>query len=183
MHDGIVRAMKVVLLDRDGTAIVDPPDFRVKSLHDLHFFDDTIEALKYLNDNSFEIIFITNQAGIAEGVIPEEEFWKVQNEMIDRLARRGIHILDTFMCSAEAESDDPWRKPNPGMLLEAAKKYGFNLTETFMMGDRLSDVMAGINAGCKSILVDTGWDIIKTDKAEFIAPTLMDAARYIVKAS
>lgn len=172
--------MKIALLDRDGTVIVDPPDFRVKTLHDLHFFDDTVTSLKHLNDNGFEIILITNQAGVGEGLIVEEQFWAVHNEMINRLAAHGIRILDTFMCSAKQDSDDPWRKPNPGMLLEAAKKHRFDLKETFMVGDRLSDVMAGNNAGCRSILVDTGWDIVETDQASYTAPTLMDAANYIV---
>jgi histidinol-phosphate phosphatase family protein len=175
--------MKVALLDRDGTIIIDPPDFRVKTLHDLHFFDDSVEALKYLNDNEFEIILITNQAGIGEGTITEEQFWSVHTEMIKRLAQRGVRILDSFMSAAPQGSDDPRHKPNPGMLLEATEKHGFDLAETFMTGDRLSDVMAGVNAGCKSILVDTGWDIVKTDQAVFVAPTLMDAANYIVENS
>lgn len=175
--------MKVALLDRDGTIIIDPPDFRVKTLHDLHFFEDTTESLKYLNANGFEIILITNQAGVGEGVISEDQFWSVHNEMVRRLEDRGIRILDSFVCTARQDSDDPRRKPNPGMLLEAADKYGFNLAETYMVGDRLSDVTAGINAGCKSILVDTGWDAVQTDKAVFTAPKLMDAAKYIAKNS
>ncbi len=175
--------MKIALLDRDGTLIVDPPDFRVKSLHDLHFFDDTVEALKYLNDSGFEIILITNQAGVGEGIISEQQFWDIQNEMINRLAQKGVRILDTFVCTAKQDSDDPRRKPNPGMLLEAAEKHGFNLAETFMVGDREGDVLAGVNAGCKSILVDTGWDIVQTDKAVYTAPKLFDAAKYIVENS
>jgi len=172
--------MKVALLDRDGTLIFDPPDYRVKTLHDLHFFEDTTAAMKYLNDNGFEIILITNQAGIGEGVITEEQFWSIHNAMLARLKQRGVRVLDTFMCSATQDSDDPWRKPNPGMLLAAAEKYGFDLGKTFMVGDRLSDVMAGKNAGCRPILVDTGWEIVKTDQAEYVAPTLTDAAEYIV---
>lgn len=172
--------MKVALLDRDGTVIVDPPDFRIKSLHDLHFFDDTVEAMKYLNDNGFEIILITNQAGVGEGVITEQQFWEVHNEMLRRLSGKGVRVLDTFVCFATQDSHDPRRKPNPGMLHEAAEKYQFNLSDTYMVGDREGDVMAGVNAGCKSILVDTGWDVVKTDKAIYTAPTLMDTARYIV---
>ncbi|MDQ3065384.1 MAG: HAD family hydrolase [bacterium] len=175
--------MKIALLDRDGTIIVDPPDFRVKTLHDLHFFDDTVDSLKYLNNNGFEIILITNQAGVGEEIISEEQFTAVHNEMLIRLNQKGVRILDTFMCSAKPNSDDPWRKPNPGMLIEAAKKHKFKLDETYMVGDRLSDVEAGVNAGCKSILVDTGWDIVETNKAAFIAPTLMDAVKYIVENS
>lgn len=174
---------KIALLDRDGTIIIDPPDFRVKNLHDLHFFDDSVTALKYLNDNGFQIILITNQAGVGEGVITEDQFWQVHNEMINKLSNQGVRILDSFVCTAKQDEDDPRRKPNPGMLLEAAEKHEFNLNEVFMVGDRLSDVMAGINAGCKSILVDTGWDIVETDQAAYVAPTLTDAARYIVENS
>lgn len=173
--------MKVALLDRDGTIIVDPPDFRIKTLHDLHFFDDTAESLRSLNDHGFEIIIITNQAGVGEGVITEGQFWDVHNEMLNRLEQKGIRILDTFVCTAKQEVDDPRRKPNPGMLFEAAEKHGFDLTRSFMVGDRLSDVEAGTNAGCRSILVDTGWDVVTTDKAVYIAPKLIDAVRYIVE--
>ncbi len=175
--------MKVALLDRDGTLIVDPPDFRVKSVHDLHFFDDTVTSLKFLNENDFEIILVTNQAGIGEGIFSEGEFWNTHNEMLRRLAQEGIRILDTFVCPSKQDSDDPRRKPNPGMLIEAAQKHDFNLSECFMVGDRLGDVMAGVNAGCRSILVDTGWDIVETDKAVYVAPKLMDAVRYIVEKS
>jgi D-glycero-D-manno-heptose 1,7-bisphosphate phosphatase len=175
--------MKVAFLDRDGTLIVDPPDFRVKTVRDLHFFEDTLEALRYLNSNGFEIIIITNQAGIGEGVISEEQFWLVHNEMLSRLKERGVNVLDTFMCSASPDSNDPWRKPNPGMLIEAAAKYNIDLSSTFMTGDRHADVLAGVNAGCKSILVETGWDTVEVAQDIFVAPTLLDAAKHIVHSS
>lgn len=176
--------MKVALLDRDGTIIVDPPDFRIKTFHDLHFFEDSTESLKYLKSNGFEIVLITNQAGVGEGIISEEEFWHVHNEMLRRLEQRGVSILDTFVCFAEQNnSSDPRRKPNPGMLLEAAEKYDIDLPKTFMVGDREGDVMAGVNAGCKSILVDTGWEIVEANSASYVAPTLLDAVKHIVNNS
>ena len=72
--------MKVIFLDRDGTIIQDPIDERVDEIEKIELFDDSIEALKYLADNGFCAVIITNQAGIAEGRITEDDFWRIQDE-------------------------------------------------------------------------------------------------------
>lgn len=73
---------KIVLLDRDGTVIVDPPDLRVDKVDKIELFRDSIEGLKYLADNDFAVILITNQAGVEEGRLTEEEFWQIHNEAL-----------------------------------------------------------------------------------------------------
>lgn len=149
--------MKIVLLDRDGTVIQDPHDGRVDSKDKIKLFPDSIKALKYLAENDFKIILVTNQAGIAEGKITDDDFTRINNEVLAHLSPSGMTILHTYM---NGEADEPnasdWRKPGPKMLLKAAEEFSFDIGSVYMVGDSQSDIDAGINAGCKgSILVKT----------------------------
>ncbi len=89
--------MKIVFLDRDGTVIQDPLDERVDTVDKIELFDDSIEALKYLADNDFAVVLITNQAGISEGRINENQFWTIHNEVLTQLAPSGVEFIKTYM--------------------------------------------------------------------------------------
>jgi histidinol-phosphate phosphatase family protein len=174
--------MKTVLFDRDGTLIVDPPDERVDTLNKIRLFPDSIDALKYLADNDFNIIIVTNQAGIAEGRITEDNFWSIHQAVLEELAPSSIQLLKTYMNAEAPGAVSEWRKPAPGMLLQAAKDFSLDLSEIYMVGDSESDIQAGINAGCKgSILVKTATnnDVI-SDEAVYTAKNLMEVVHYIV---
>lgn len=113
--------MKVVLLDRDGTVIVDPPDLRVDKVEKIELFPDSIEGLKYLAENDVAVIIITNQAGIEEGRLTEEEFWQIHNEVLRQLEPSGVKVLKTYMNGEMKRPDNTdWRKPGPKMFLQAA---------------------------------------------------------------
>lgn len=170
---------KIIFLDRDGTVIVDPEDERVDSEDKIKLFPDTIEALKYLADNDFAVILITNQAGIAEGRINAQDFERINNKVLEMLAPSGVKILKTFMCPHSPEDKCECRKPKPTMLFEAAKEFNIDLAHTYMVGDRASDIMAGINAGTKTILVKTANINVESKEANFTASTLIDAVKYI----
>ncbi len=174
--------MKVALLDRDGTVIVDPPDLRVDKIEKIELFDDSIESLRYLADNGFEIIFVTNQAGIEEGRLNEEEFWKIHEEVLRRLAPSGVKVLKTYVNGEKKRPDNTeWRKPGPKMLLQAAEDFKLNLSQIYMVGDNQSDILAGVNAKCKgSILVKTANENVESSEAIYTAPKLLDAVKYIV---
>lgn len=175
--------MKVVLLDRDGTVIVDPPDLRVDSIEKIELFSDSIEGLKYLADNDFAVILITNQAGIEEGRLTEKEFWTIHSEVLRRLEPSGVKFLKTYMNGEMKRRDNTeWRKPGPKMLLQAAKDFDLDLSQIYMVGDTQSDIQAAINAGCKGgILVETATgERVVSAEAIYSAPTLLDAAKYIV---
>lgn len=175
--------MNVVLLDRDGTVIVDPPDLRVDKVEKIELFPDSIEGLRYLAENDFAVILITNQAGIEEGRLTEEEFWQIHNEVLRQLEPSGVKFLKTYMNGEMKRPDNTeWRKPGPKMLLQAAEDFDLDLSQIYMVGDNQSDIQAAINAGCKGgILVETatGEKVVSTD-AVYSAPTLLDAAKYIV---
>lgn len=175
--------MKIILLDRDGTVIVDPPDERVDSIAKIKFFPDTIESLKYLADHDFSVIFVTNQAGIAEGRITQAEFETINNKVIEMLKPSGITILKTYYCPHKPEDNCDCRKPKPTMILQTAKDYSLNLWDTFMVGDRQSDIMAGMNAGTKTILVKTANTPVESKEANYTAPNLLDAVKYVAAQS
>lgn len=173
--------MKTVLLDRDGTVIVDPPDERVDSEEKIQLFPDSIRGLKKLADNGFEVILITNQAGISEGRINEDDFARINGKVIEMLETSGVKIRRTYMCPHGPKGGCECRKPKPTMILQAAKDFNLDLTNIYMVGDHRSDVLAGKNAGTKSILVQTatnGQD--EAPEADFIAQNLTEAIDYII---
>ena len=174
--------MKTVLLDRDGTVIVDPPDLRVDKIEKIELFADSIEALKYLADNDFQVILITNQAGIEEGRLSEAAFWDIHAEVLNRLAPSGIRIVKTYMNGEKSKPDaTEWRKPGPKMLLQAAEDFGLDLSTIYMVGDNQSDIQAAINANCKGgILVKTANENVDSPNAVYAAPNLLDVAHYVV---
>lgn len=173
--------MKVILLDRDGTVIRDPEDERVDKEEKIELFPDSIEALTYLADNDFSVIFITNQAGIAEGRISTEDFNRINSKIIEMLSPSGIKVLKTYMCPHVPEDKCECRKPKPTMILEAIKDFNLSPKDLYMVGDRESDINAGINAGVKTILVKTANISVTADQANYTAPNLLDAVRYVVK--
>lgn len=172
--------MKTVFLDRDGTVIVEPADERVDSAAEIELFPDTLAALRYLADHDFDVILVTNQAGIGEGRFTRAEFERTHNEVLEHLAPSGVRILKTYVCPHTSAGGCVCRKPQPAMLLEAAEEFDLDLSGMFMVGDRLSDVLTGANAGTRTVLVKTGNDKIDNQKAEYTAPTLLDAVQYVV---
>lgn len=171
--------MNIVFLDRDGTVIVDPEDERVDREEKIKLFPDSIEALKYLAEHNFAVILITNQAGIAEGRINMEDFERINNKVLEMLAPSGITILKTYICPHSSEDKCECRKPKPTMLLRAAKDFNVDLSKTYIVGDRESDIRAGINAGTKTILVKTANVPVEVEEATYTAQNLLEVVRYI----
>jgi D-glycero-D-manno-heptose 1,7-bisphosphate phosphatase len=143
---------KAVFLDRDGTLIVDTG--YCSDPADVKLIDGVQELLRRLKQAGFKLVVVTNQSGIGRGYFGECEFWAVQKEL-ERQA--GGDLIDaTYFCADTPESASERRKPNPGMLLEAANDLGIDLPESYMIGDKVTDIEAGIRAGVKaSILVSS----------------------------
>jgi len=168
-----------VFLDRDGTLIVDPPDLRVDSIDELELFDDSLLALRELASLDFGVFIISNQAGIGEGRFSEAEFQAINSKAIEMFAPSGIKILKTYFCPHRADENCDCHKPKPKMLLQAAEEFNIDLANSYMVGDRESDIMAGVNAGTKTILVQTGNVPVVSPGATYVAPSLLEAVRYI----
>lgn len=171
---------KVVFLDRDGTLIFEPPGERLTRAEDAKLFPDTLEALQLLKNNGFKVIIITNQVGIAEGVINEDKFQELNNGVLAMLSPSGVDVLATYFCPHVPSDNCACRKPKPKMILEAGEKFNVDLSKTYMVGDRPADIGAGISAGTKTILIKTGLQPVSSDDATFTAQNLLEAAKYIV---
>lgn len=170
---------KAVFLDRDGTIIIDK--VYLNDPEQVEFLPGAIEGLRALQAAGFLLIVATNQSGIARGLVQEENLHKIHEKMQTLLATENIRI-DRFYCSPHAaDSNHPMRKPNPGMLLQAAKDLRIDLASSFMIGDKEIDVEAGHRAGAKSVLVTNASTSIDTvTAADFVAPELQSAASWIL---
>lgn len=172
--------MKAIFLDRDGTVNVGVPKYeRVSSLDKVELLPKTLEALKLLATLDYGVFFITNQAGISEKLITMEQFYEIDNKVRELITPSGIKILKTYLCPHGEKDDCECRKPKPKLLLDAAREFNIDLTQSWMLGDRPSDVMTGINAGTKTILVKSGVPTVESDQATFTATTLLEAVQYI----
>jgi D-glycero-D-manno-heptose 1,7-bisphosphate phosphatase len=176
--------MKYVLLDRDGVLIRDPADFRITSIEKIELFDDTISALKTLHENGFSAIIVTNQAGIAEGVLSETDYDELHGAVVRLIEESGIEVVTTYMCP-HAEADEcTCRKPEPKMLLQAIDDYELDPNTLFMVGDHRSDILAGHAAGVRTILVHTATGSYEeAPEADYEAENLTEAAKIIIENS
>jgi D-glycero-D-manno-heptose 1,7-bisphosphate phosphatase len=154
--------VKVLFLDRDG--VINKEKNYVHKIEDFEFIDGVFEGCKNALENGYQIIVITNQAGIARGYYTEEDFQILTHWMIDEFKKRDIDILDVFYCPHHPDftGECECRKPKPGMILEAAKKYSIDLKNSILVGDKNSDIEAGKRAGINNLyLIDTGHKIEK----------------------
>lgn len=171
--------MRAVLLDRDGTINVGIPRIqRVDSPDKVELLPKVIEGLSLLATLDYGVFFITNQAGIAEGLITREDFEVINNRILELIKPSGVKVIDTYLCPHGEQDNCACKKPKPGMLLDAAEKYDIDLAESWMVGDRLSDVQTGINAGTKTILVLSG-EPVESPDASYTAPDLQAATQFI----
>ena len=142
---------RYMFLDRDG--VINEDNGYVHTPDKFKFKEGIIEFLINSQKLGFSFIIITNQSGIGRGLYTEQDFFLLTEWMYEELIKYNIDILDTFFCpfhpvfgkgSYKKKSFD--RKPSPGMILKAAKKYNINLQESFLIGDRTSDIEAGMAA-------------------------------------
>jgi D-glycero-D-manno-heptose 1,7-bisphosphate phosphatase len=173
---------KAIFLDRDGTVTVGVPTYeRVDSLGKVVLLPKSIEALKKMVNLGYLVFFVTNQAGISEGLISIDEFNEIHDKVLGLISPSGVKIEKTYLCPHGENDDCDCRKPKPKLLLDAAKEYDIDLGSSWMIGDRPSDVMTGYNAGTKTILVLTGVPTVESEKATATLPSLLEAAEYIAK--
>ncbi|WP_405355319.1 D-glycero-beta-D-manno-heptose 1,7-bisphosphate 7-phosphatase [Fusobacterium polymorphum] len=164
---------KAIFLDRDGTINVEK-DYIYKS-EDLVFEEGTIEALKTFKNLGYILIVISNQSGIARGYFTEEDLNIFNNNMNEILKRNGIEITEFYYCPHHPDGIGEYkkvcecRKPNNKMIEDAIKKYNIAREKSYMIGDKTSDIGAGLKSNLKTVLVKTGYglkDMEKIDKNE-----------------
>jgi len=159
--------MKAVFLDRDGVINIDKG--YVHKIEDFEFREGIFELLKLLQEKGFKLFVVTNQSGIGRGYYTIKDFEKLTEYMLDELGKREIEIKEVMFCPHHPDENCECRKPKPSMILDLARKYNIILKDSIMIGDKLSDIKAGKNAGIeKNYLVkDSLYDIIEKIKKDF----------------
>jgi len=167
-----------IFLDRDGTLMRDV-DY-CGAVEDVHVFEDAPAALRRLKDAGYRLLVITNQSGIGRGYFNEQQYRAVEAELSRQL---GESLIDaTYYCPHLPENNCKCRKPSPEMVVRAAKEQGIDLSRSYFVGDKRSDIECGRNAGTKTILVRTGYGKeIDPGLADFVAEGLTGAADLILE--
>ena len=145
---------KAVILDRDGTLIVERNYLR--RVRDIRLIKSSAKALKELERAGFILIITTNQSGIARGYLTEEKLKEINRRIVDIYSKRGVKISAVYYCPHPVDGGCHCRKPATGMIESAQRRFKFDVKKSFCIGDKLTDIEFGHNAGLRSILVKTG---------------------------
>lgn len=177
---------KIIFVDRDGVINEDLIGDYIKTWNNFRFIPGSIEALKKMSDKGYEIIIISNQAGIGDGVYAESALNDITNKMLHQLKEHQIQIKGIYYCLHGKDAGCECRKPKTGLFLQAARDVQFNPSETYFIGDKATDVEAGKRFGLKTLFVLTGHGSIDQSKLvnglkpEKILPSIKEAADYIL---
>lgn len=179
---------RAVFLDRDGTINVEI-DF-IHRVEDLRLLPNAAAGLVRMRDLGFELILTSNQSGIGRGIFSMDDMGRFNAAVAERT---GVSFVATYFSPfhptagvGEYRRPSPLRKPRPGMILQAVAEHNLDLSQSFAVGDRNSDVAAGHAAGCRTVLLRTG--LTGTDKVEdpvvpdYTADDLLEAAAFIERA-
>jgi histidinol-phosphate phosphatase family protein len=176
---------KCVFLDRDDTVIADPG--YISDPGQVRLLAGAAEGIGKLSRAGYAIVVVTNQSGVARGLLTEETLRAVHAEMSRQLAQAGASVDAVYYCPYHPEGtveqycrDSDWRKPAPGMLLTAAAEMNLDLAASWMIGDSSRDIEAGRRAGCRTILVGPKGDPLA--QADLRAADLREAADLILSA-
>jgi D-glycero-D-manno-heptose 1,7-bisphosphate phosphatase len=181
---------RAVFLDRDDTLMVNVPYLGDPSR--VEIFPEAAAALYALRKEGFLLFVVSNQSGVGRGLITRDQVFAVNAELKRQLDGDYIHAF----YNSFSTPDDPYatdRKPSPELLLEAARVHELDLLASFFIGDRLSDIECGLNAGCRTVLLTHANssrkessdqdDAVARTKAHYIASTLTEAVNWILEVS
>ena len=143
---------KVLFIDRDGTLVIEPPvDYQLDSFEKLEFYPGVFQWLSRIaKELDYELVMVTNQDGLGTASFPEETFWPVQNMIIRAFKNEGVQFSEILIDRSLPHENLPTRKPGTAMLTHY-QKGNYNLAESFVIGDRRTDVQLAKNLGCKAI--------------------------------
>ncbi len=170
-----------VFLDRDGTI-----NEEVLYLHEPEKFKllpNALEGIKKFQDMGYKIVIVTNQPGIGMGYFTEEDFYRVNREMLKQFSKAGILVDKIYFCPHSKAENCPCRKPNTALIQRAKEDLNLDLTHSFIVGDKTSDIETGRRAGIRTILVKTGFkgkDGEYPVKPDFTAEDLLNAAQIVL---
>ena len=167
---------RAVFLDRDGTLMEEVHYCADPGL--VKLFPGVPAALQRLKDAGFRNIIITNQSGIGRGLFTEAQYHSVHAELLRQM---GPNLIDATYYCPDMPGPSFRRKPNPGMVLEAAAEYAIDLAESYFIGDKIADIQCGQRAGTRTILVSTGYGKGQICDPDFRAHDLIEAVRFVLE--
>ncbi|MBL7752690.1 MAG: histidinol-phosphatase, partial [Chitinophagaceae bacterium] len=162
---------KVLFIDRDGTLIMEaPPTYQLDAFEKLQFYPHMFEYMRRIaQELDYELVMVTNQDGLGTDSFPENTFWPLHELVMKSLEGEGIHFSKVFIDRTFPEENKPTRKPGTGMLTEYQNNPDYDLVNSYVIGDRITDIQLAKNLGCKGIWLNLdpslGQGEIK-DKAE-----------------
>jgi len=167
MTEEYLRPKKIILIDRDG--VINNKASRgeyISKWEDFEFVSDTISGLKLLAQQGFKFIVISNQAGVARGMIDLGKLEQIHNSMMDKLIEVGIEVLDIYVCPHHWDDNCSCRKPRPGLFYQATSDWSFRLDKTLFIGDDSRDCQAAYNAGCVSVFIGNKSELLDLSDQE-----------------
>lgn len=157
---------KVLFIDRDGTMVLEPSDYQLDSFEKLEFYPKAFQYLaKIANELDYELVMVTNQDGLGTDSHPEETFWPTHNFIIKAFENEGVVFEAVFIDKTFPYENAPTRKPRTGMLTQYINNPAYDLENSFVLGDRLTDVELAKNLGSKAIFINTDEGLGSTEVA------------------
>ena len=142
---------KTIFLDRDG--VINKESHYVFKIDNFEFIEGIFDVCQYFQELSYKIIIVTNQSGISRGFYSEADYRKLTKWMVSEFKKNNIYILDTFHCPHVQDSNCYCRKPKPGMLLKAKDKHNIDMQNSWMIGDKETDIIAANRSGITNTIL------------------------------
>ena len=168
-----MMSKKVLFIDRDGTLALEPENYQLDSLTKLEFYPKVFQFMsKIAKELDFELAMVTNQDGLGTASFPEDTFWPTQNFILKAFENEGVTFDEIFIDRSFPEDNAPTRKPRTGMLTKYLNNPEYDLENSFVIGDRITDIELAKNLGSKAIFikneanlggneVDTAWEVLQ----------------------
>lgn len=180
----MVQMNRAIFLDRDGT-IIEEKNYLL-DVNQISLLENSVKGLKILQD-SFLLIIVSNQSGVARGYFTEKEVNKVNEALLNMLEKQGVHISSVYYCPhyengvvEKYSINCNCRKPKTGLIDKACLDFAIDLNKSYVIGDKDSDIQLAQNAGCRSILIKNS-NYLNKIFPNHIAKDLYDAAKYIME--
>ena len=171
---------KAIFLDRDGVInkgyVTNGKSYAPRRIEDFKLLPYVKESIKKFINNGFLIIIVTYQPDISNGLLSLDVLYLMHNKLREKLA-----VTDIYFCPHSKNENCGCRKPKPGMIAKAAKKYKINFSKSFLVGDRASDIEAGKKVGCRLIFINRNYKEPKPISQEKTVNNLKSATNYILK--
>ncbi len=183
----MIKKQAAVFLDRDKTLIEDPG--YLADPNEVKLLPGASDAVRRWNEAGYRVVVVTNQSGVARGLITEDQLDDIHTQLEMLLEEQEATVDAIYYCpyldGPEAivpkyRRDSTLRKPKPGMLLKAADDLDLDLSHSWMVGDRIEDIQAGLAAGCKTVLLTEATEQTSEVDADFVADTLLSASDIVL---